>query len=308
MLTAGTIINGGLRLVRERPVSVAIWGLVYLGATIVGGLLLVLPLLRMRMEPMQGGQFVPPDPMAMMGSIYLFDFGILVLLVVLVAAGLRAVLRPEDGGFAFIRLGMDEVRLVGLALLFFIAMIAIAVVFGILLAIFIGAGVAMAPGAPDASAAPFGQIPASAVVLMLFFYAGIVWLQVRLAPSVALTMIRERIAIGEAWRLTRGHFWPMFGGFLVLGLMLMLGYLALLLLIVAPFFGEIARGFGPGGMAALQQGNVGGLGAFGIVMIVGTIGFAILAGIGIAFWAGGIATATAALLEEEGEGVAAAFE
>ena len=38
MLSAGTVINGGLRLIRERPVAVAVWTLLYLAATALSAL------------------------------------------------------------------------------------------------------------------------------------------------------------------------------------------------------------------------------------------------------------------------------
>jgi hypothetical protein len=309
MLTVGTIVNGGFRLVRERPFSVAIWGLIYMAGAIAGFILVLGPLFAMQAGMMGGGEAGPPNPLAMMGVVYLFDFGILFLLMVLMAAGLRAVLRPEESGFAFIRLGMDELRLFGLMLIFLVGFMVLSIAFAILFAIVLGATGAMSGGYAPAEGSPFGRISWAVYALMLGFYALLFWLQVRLSPTIALTMIRQKIIIGEAWRLSRGHFWTMFGGFLVLGLILGAGYLAILFAVFAPFIGDVTRGtLGMDTLAAIQQGNFASLGGFGFMLILGAVGIAILAGIGIAFWSGGIATATAALLEEDGEGVAAAFE
>jgi hypothetical protein len=309
MVTVGTIVSGGLRLVRERPFSVAIWGLIYMAGVIAGFILVLGPLFAMQAGMIRGGEAAPSNPLAMMGVVYLFDFGILFLLMVLMAAGLRAVLRPEDSGFAFIRLGMDELRLFALMLIFLVGFILLSIVFAIVFAIVLGATGAMSGGYAPTEGSPFGRISWAVYALMLGFYALLFWLQVRLSPTIALTMIRQKIIIGEAWRLSHGHFWAMFGGFLVLGLILCVGYLAIVFAVVAPFVGDFSQGTrGMDTLAAIQQGNFASLGSFGFMMILGAVAIAIMAGIGIAFWSGGIATATAALLEDEGEGVAAAFE
>ncbi|WP_204270332.1 hypothetical protein, partial [Klebsiella aerogenes] len=57
---------------------------------------------------------------------------LLLLVVVLMNAVFRAMLRPQEGGFAFMRLGMDEFRMLGLVVLVCIGVFA-AVLIGELL-------------------------------------------------------------------------------------------------------------------------------------------------------------------------------
>src|SRR4051812_40217992 len=111
MVTVGSIVNGGFRLLRERPLSVLIWGAIYMALTVASSLLLMRPIMAA-----QGGAAVPgamPSP-AMFALFIPFYLGVILLSVVLYAAALRAALRPEEGGFASIRFGLDELRLIGL--------------------------------------------------------------------------------------------------------------------------------------------------------------------------------------------------
>jgi hypothetical protein len=123
---------------------------------------------------------------------------------------------------------------------------------------------------------------------------------------MALTVIRRKIIIGDAWRLTRGHFWSMFLGYLVLGLMLFVVYIAVAAITMGPYFAQLAgSGFNPQAMMAAAQHQMAG---FGLMAILGMIGGAVLAGLAIAFWSGGIAAATTALLDEVDPGIGAVFE
>ncbi|MEO9129594.1 MAG: hypothetical protein ABI240_00135 [Sphingomonas sp.] len=236
MVAISGIIGGGLRLVRDRPVSVLVWGFIYMAFTAVGTFLLLMPFFQM--FAFNAAQHTPPDPALMIGMIakmYLFYFAVMLLLVILMAAATRAVLRPEDSAFAYIRLGMDEVRLVGLNLLLIIGTIVLVIVLAIILSIILAA-----TGAISSRAG--GQMSPAFLLMMLVIYAIPIFIYVRLSPSLALTMMREKITIGEAWRLSSGNFWKMFAGYLVLNLIL----LAVYLLIFFAMFMPLISGFGSG--------------------------------------------------------------
>ena len=291
MVTVGGIIGGGLRLVRDRPISTLIWGAIYMAVTAAGMVAVLVPFMQIAMNAQQGAA----DPTALfraMGVMYLFYFGLFFVLTVLVAAGVRAVLKPDEPGFAYIRLGMDELRLIGLMLLAVIGSIFLMIVLGVILSIVmvaIGAGGGFASGAS-------GQGGFGVFLLMLAIYAAPIFLYVRLSPALALTMIREKIVIGEAWRLTSGNFWKMFAGYLVLNVILIAVYIAIVFAIFLPLAGTMGSG-GPAAMAALMQGNVGGLMP---LLIGGSVVLTVLSGIGIAFWAGSITAATNELLGDSG--------
>jgi len=300
MLTVGGIIGGGLRLVRDRPVSVLVWGFLYMAFTALGMVMLLMPFFQMM--ALNAAQHTPPDPAMMMGlmaEMYLFYFALMIVLVILMAAATRAVLRPEDSAFAYLRIGMDEVRLLGLNFLLLIATIVLVFILALVLGIALAATGAMSGSAP-------GQMSPAFVLMILAVYAVPIFLYVRLSPALALTMIREKIVIGEAWRLSSGNFWKMFAGYLVLTLILMGAYLAIVFAIFVPLMGSVGAGANPEAMAALMRGHIGG----GIlsIMIGGAVVLAILSGVGIAFWAGGFAAATQQLLGATEIDYAATFE
>jgi hypothetical protein len=146
-MTLGSILGGAFRLVRERPGAVAVWGVIYLALT--AALALTLAPMFAKTAALSGDspEAALQNMSSMMGGILLFQLVFFVVLMVLFAASQRAVLQPERQGFAYLRLGMDELRLLGLALLlligfyagFVVATIVIGIVVG-LLAVAVGAG------------------------------------------------------------------------------------------------------------------------------------------------------------------------
>src|SRR3954469_4714800 len=121
MLTVGTVIAGGFHTLRTRPWAVAVWAVIYTAAAVAVGLMI---------RPLMGPMMLAgpsPDPqalsnmMSMMSSLFLVELVYLVFILILLAAAMRAVIRPDAPGFAYIRLGGDEVRVVALALFLFIA-------------------------------------------------------------------------------------------------------------------------------------------------------------------------------------------
>jgi predicted small secreted protein len=296
MVTVGGIIGGGLRLVRDRPISTLIWGIIYMAATAAGMVTVFLPFMQMTMTAQQSA----PDPTILfraMGVMYLFYFGLFIVLTVLMAAGVRAVLRPDEPGFAYIRLGMDELRLVGLMLLLVIGSFILMIVLVILMSIVLAATGAMG-GFGRGGAPGLGFF-----LMMIVIYAIPIFFYVRLSPALALTMIRQKIIIGEAWRLTSGNFWKMFAGYLVLNLMLFAVYMAILFAIFIPLVSTMGSG-GPAAIAELMQGHAGGLLP---LLIGGGVVLTVLSGIGIAFWSGSITAATNELLDEPGVDYAETF-
>ena len=299
MVTVGGIIGGGLRLVRDRPISTLIWGIIYMAVMAAGLIALLVPLMQVMMASAQHA--TPPDPEVVIRGVammYLFDFGLFIVLTILMAAGVRAVLRPDAPGFAYLRLGMDEVRLVALMLMLMIGAFILMFVLIILMSIILAATGALSGGFGQSNAPGTGF-----VLMMIVIYAIPIFLFVRLSPALALTMIRQKIVLGEAWRLTSGNFWKMFAGYLVLNLILGVAYIAILSAIFAPVASAIGSG-GPAALAELMQGHLGG---FVPALIGGAAVLTILSGIGIAFWSGGIAAATNELLDDPGVDYAETF-
>lgn len=294
MVTVGAIVDGGFRLARERPVSMIIWGALYLAASLAGLFLLIRPLMQMQLGRMDAGA-----SMAVLGSVYLFDFGLLILLTILSAAALRAALRPEESGFAYLRLGLDELRLVALVLLLAVIYFVIFIVATFLGGIF---GVIAGGGNPAGMVVVIVAMTLASLLFILF-------LQIRLSPAIALTMIRRKIVIGDAWRLTRGHFWTLFGGYVAIGLMLTIGYLVAAGLTMGPYLGELSHGgFRPEAFtAAARHQSARLLAGPDALMILSWFASAVLTGLAVALWGGAVAAATSALLGEGDEDIGAVF-
>lgn len=125
----------------------------------------------------------------------------LIVTAMLMAAVARAVLNPRAGGFGYLRLGMDELRVfvvtLVLGILMFCAWIAVGAAVGVL------AGIAGATGAD--------WMWLFVVLAGLAGAAGIIWLAVRLSLAVPITVAENRFAFFDSFGVTRGRFWSLLG-------------------------------------------------------------------------------------------------
>ena len=190
----------GFRLARNHPGTLLAWSAVYFG-----GLLLIFLVMTATLGPefiaiARKGGFLNDD---------LDDISALLaqslpafLLVLVMSAGLwsiitggvlRLVLRPEEHGFAHLRLGKDELRLT-LANLICVAIYVGTAIVGIVLA-----------GALKQSGAVAVWVGA------LVGIAVAVWLGVRLSLLLPSVFVTGRVSLNEAWEKTRGQFWNLLG-------------------------------------------------------------------------------------------------
>ena len=114
----------GFRIIRREPLTLVVWTVV-LFAFSLAYTALILPMLApvAALTP-PGGPFAHQDPamvprmMALMGRVYAIMVPVLLIFVAVSnAAVYRAVLRPAETGFGRLRLGSDELRLLGLYVL-----------------------------------------------------------------------------------------------------------------------------------------------------------------------------------------------
>jgi len=292
MVTVGAILRETWAVVRANPAAIAVWSIVQL----ILGLLM-----RWGMEPFYQAQAanalarVQGLPVAFppLGRFFLMWLVMMVAMIALYNAAFRAVLFPEDRKAAFLRLGMDELRLLGLVVVLMVAMFVLAIGLGVLISV-IGIALGAVLGVSKAAG---GLI---ALLVMLVLWGGMIFLGVRLSLAAPLTLVRRKIMIGPAWKLTRGHFWTLLGAFLVVAIVVILISILMLLPTMGPMLDAMAH---PGDPAAQQrfaelqaQQMRLSLNPFTILQLVMT---ALFGGVMLAYFGGMPAVATRLLLQEQ---------
>lgn len=198
----------GFRIARQRPRILLAWAAFSFFASMMGAVItLVMPEeARLALESLASDE--TPDPGALLQALVAVSPILLMGLVVqrmMDGAVYRVILRPDESRFAFLRLGMDEVRLTALRLIFLmLAVLFIAVVqFGIAILAF--------------AVSPFGGAAMLFVAGLaeLFAWAMVLVLAVRLSLASVMTFDRRRLSIFESWEVTRGLFWPLFGTYIL---------------------------------------------------------------------------------------------
>ena len=268
-MNIGTVIGGAFRVIRDRPIALAVWSLLYL---------LVSAAMTLAMRPELGVQVA--GRAGLIGLILLLDAIYFVVMVIVLTAVQRAILHPERNRFFYLRLGMDELRALLLFLLLGVGAYILLVV-AIVVPLLIAGGIGL------------GSTMAVAVVTMVVVGAFLVWLEVRLSLSFPLTVMRGRLVIGESWRLTRGRFWPLFGTYFVVLLMLMAMWGVVTALTLNSFVGDLSRyGFTPQGMNAASANEAARqLEGISPTMVLALAVGSVVATVGLAIWGGTLATA-----------------
>ncbi len=313
MVDIGTIIGGGFKLIRQRPGSVAIWALIFAAMAVATQMMVMMQMRSMGV--LDGTPDAVPNPAAMMTWMVptqLLNFAVWIVTVVLGCAVYRSILRPSEGGFAGMRIGMDEVRVFGTGLILFIA-VCIVMVVAMLLAVFVGLGLGLfAPGqsGPGMGVAVIG-------LLMLVLFLGSIFLWVRLSLALPLTFATRRIGIDQSWSLTRGHFWTLFLAYLVIAIITMVVGILVALPYLGAIFGVMAEAMR--NPASAQQAQAHMMAAMFDRPLPILIGLAVLGGIAqaliLAIGTGATATAARELLlangevlEDDADSVAAVFD
>ncbi len=210
----------GFRLTRRAPVAVLSWAAAY--AVFIAILFLLVgphfvTVLSVITEMQAQGQTEPsPEDVERLMQAYGVIIGWAMPLGLLFSALIstaivRSVIRPDERKFGYLRVGKDELRVLGASLIVSLIM------FGVTLAGFMIVTVAMA----GAMALP--ALWLVVVLLSLGVIALLAWLSVRLSLVVPSTFAEGRIVLKSAFAMTgKKVFWPLLGMAIIAGVMAML--------------------------------------------------------------------------------------
>lgn len=224
----------GFRLTREHPGVVVAWSAVYFGGILLIGLTMMATLGPQFIALARKGQ-LNTDPeataalLAQSWPAFLLVLLMTAVLMSIIAGGvMRLVLRPDQPGFAHLRLGRDELRLTA-ANLICIGLYALSAIVGLVL---------------TAGAAQSGTVGAVVAGLAALIFA--LWVGVRLSLLLPTVFVTGRVSLSLAWARTQGHFWPLLG----MVVMAVIFYLILYVLFSVITIAVVELS---GGQAALQD-------------------------------------------------------
>jgi hypothetical protein len=165
----------------------------------------------------------PASVMALGGLYFLFLIFFYLLFAAYEAACLRWMIRGETKGFMGLALDGDTWRVYFTYWLWFFLLIAVYIVCAI---VAFGAIAGLAAGAHGDSSTP-GPTGLVAVVVVLAILLMLLYFGVRFSPAAATSVAKKRFAFFDAWTVTKGRFWALFGAFILLWLMYMVGVMVL---------------------------------------------------------------------------------
>lgn len=201
----------GFRVLGRNPVAAAVWALLLIVlCAAFGGL--AFWLFADNFELIAATDNIDEsEALAFLGKLGgLLAFAVVVFSLVsavFYAAVVRAALGRREG-VAYLKLGMDELRLVGVFLVVSIAAYAFCgAVVGLIVLLAL-------------SDVVLGLRIAGGILLGLAGVATLIWVGVRLSLLFPATVAEGRIDIGRAWAMTRGRFWPLVGLTLLVFVML----------------------------------------------------------------------------------------
>ena len=198
----------GFRIVRRRPLAVLAWALAYIAFFGVGFLIVGKPVIAMmqQVEVLEGVAQPTMAQVAPMLQGYGLILGVIwplsmVLSAMLSTAIARSVLQPKNSRFGYLRLGKDELRVLGATIVLFVLL---GVYYFVAAMVCVMLGVA-------AHLTGQGWLWIFVVLAVFAALGGLIWLAVRLSLLVPLTLAENRFSLFGSFALTKGRFWPLLG-------------------------------------------------------------------------------------------------
>jgi hypothetical protein len=244
----------GFQVIRRNPMTLVWWTGVALIFSIASAALMVL-VAGDALQTLSSADSSNPDFEGMMSAyarlapVFLILLPVSLLYYGVFAAGVsRAVLRPEDPRFGFLRLGGAEftqtLLILVLGLILFAGYIGFLIV-GFLATMLITMLFALLGSVGSMIGAALGV-----VVMLVIFVGGELALWTRFSLASPQTFATGSFNLGGSWGLTKKPFWPMFGAyvlaFIVAGLIALLLYGAFAgAVFVAGGWTAVVQAFGP---------------------------------------------------------------
>lgn len=265
----------GFRLTRENPKAFGAW----VGASFFFSVLTIivdaiLPSgVRQGLASLNAEQTLTPaqlvDALVFAAPVLIFA---LAVLSITSAAVYRLIFRHDDGRFGYLRMGADELRLMGLTVLCFGIAIGLVVAVSFVVGIILSVIAVVAP-----QVATNLQWPAAIVSLAI---VGAILVRLSLAPVA--TFAERRITVFESWGLTRGHFWPLLGAYsLALACIVVIGILLLIVFTLVAGAVLMASGGQLSDVGTMLRPQNGSLKSY---LSVGIIAYMIVSSIFSALW------------------------
>jgi hypothetical protein len=210
----------GFRLTRERPATILAWAGVYFAGIMILAVVIALGIGPKYMDFIREGgtsrdidQF--SDVLAGSTPTLILSLLLAIFLFAIFVTGInRVVLKPASGGFSFLKIGGEELRVSAVIILMWIVMSFLTSPLIVSLGVFFMALQSLAEGAADG--AFVGKILMSIAMIGVTALLP-VWVGVRLSLVVPHTFQTNRIDLKGAWRVTRGSFWRLAGMALMVG-------------------------------------------------------------------------------------------